>query len=436
MLSVTKNIKATIVCLIGIVLIGILYQLNNPEKPIIVHASGSQFSGSETCISCHQEIYDSHLEMAHYETSHLTDFQTIKKIMDSTNNLLKIGNGISYQITERKGKLYQEGYKNDSLIVRRPFDITIGSGKRGQSYLFWEGESLYQLPVSLYTDEDVWVNSPGYVDNQIVFNRYIQPGCLECHATHTSFTQNQIQNKFLFNKKKITLGITCERCHGPAKAHVDFHSQNPKALKPEHIVVQANLTRQQKLDMCALCHSGLKTPVRDPFTFQVGDTLSHFYKINSKEVNNKNLDVHGNQYGLLTASKCFKMSPSMDCSTCHDTHKQESGNLKLFSSRCLSCHENDNQIDCGKFTSMGTDISDNCIDCHMPKFETANIVIAKLNTADNFPTTMRTHNIAIYSDSTKFNKIKAFIQRLNKGDMLLRDAKIKNVNIENIDTEI
>jgi len=41
-------------------------------------------------------------------------------------------------------------------------DVVIGSGVRGQSYLYWHGDQLYELPVSYWSDGGRWINSPGY----------------------------------------------------------------------------------------------------------------------------------------------------------------------------------------------------------------------------------------------------------------------------------
>jgi len=41
--------------------------------------------------------------------------------------------------------------------------LVIGSGGKGQTYLYWNGDQLFQLPVSYWVDLG-WINSPGYRD--------------------------------------------------------------------------------------------------------------------------------------------------------------------------------------------------------------------------------------------------------------------------------
>ena len=63
------------------------------------------------------------------------------------------------------------------------FDVVVGSGRHGQTYLYWKGDELFELPVSYWTWTHAWINSPGYTDGGVHFNRPIEPRCLECHAS-------------------------------------------------------------------------------------------------------------------------------------------------------------------------------------------------------------------------------------------------------------
>jgi hypothetical protein len=42
------------------------------------------------------------------------------------------------------------------------FDMVIGSGVMGQSFLTWRNNKLYQLPITYFTAADQWSNSPGF----------------------------------------------------------------------------------------------------------------------------------------------------------------------------------------------------------------------------------------------------------------------------------
>lgn len=262
-----------------------------------------------------------------------------------------------------------------------------------------------------------WTNSPGYDTERIDFTRPIVRRCMECHSSYINELPNpnlSLTNRAVeFDKSSLIYGIDCERCHGPAANHVNFHTQFPEVKKAKYITTYNALTRQQKLDACAVCHSGNKDVfIRSAFVFKQGDTLAKFKEHNfaQQNTNPATLDVHGNQNGLLSSSKCFVMS-NMNCNTCHNVHKKESGNLVLYSQRCMSCHTTANHNVCKLLPKLGDVIKKNCIDCHMP-VKPSNMIQVEANGSKlKVPYLVRTHRIAIYPQETK--KIIAFINSQN-----------------------
>ena len=88
-------------------------------------------------------------------------------------------------------------------------DLVVGSSRKGQSYLYWKSDQLFELPVSYWTALRQWVNSPGYRDGFADFDRPIVPRCLECHATY--FEALRPDNHY--NQANFIVGIACEKCH-------------------------------------------------------------------------------------------------------------------------------------------------------------------------------------------------------------------------------
>src|SRR4029078_2215228 len=105
----------------------------------------------------------------------------------------------------------------------------------------------------------------------------------------------------------------------------------------KYITKISSLKNQQKLDMCAVCHSGLKTPQKSVFDFRPGDKLSDYiYADITRPARPSQMYVHGTQYQLFTASKCYIKSENMNCSSCHNPHSGDK--QEVFSQRCMSCH--------------------------------------------------------------------------------------------------
>jgi hypothetical protein len=293
-------------------------------------------TGAAPCGPCHQGVVQSYQQTAHFLTSSSANSSTIRGSFLEGRNILPTADPEVYFRMEQKGeRFYQTAFDHGRTHSER-FDLVLGSGRRGQSYLYWKGGLLYQLPVSYMAFTGGWMNSPGYPDGEVHFDRVIPPQCLACHATEGA------------RAGQFAAGVTCQKCHGTA-------AQHPAVRSP------ANLDRDGQVALCAACHSGL------------GD--------------GGQADVHGNQVGLLRQSQCFRNSPEMSCSTCHDIHHVE-GDLAAMSARCAACH--------AAPPHQQTVQSDNCIDCHMPRQESK--VITFQASGSQLAQQYRTHRIALYAD--------------------------------------
>ena len=362
----------------------------------------STYAGSASCAGCHKAIYESHKHTAHFKTSAVADDSTVMGSFDPGKNSFTYNNGSSVTMEKRADGFYQVAYINGVEKKKQRFDIVIGSGTKGQSYAAWVNDNLVQLPVTFFTSVHQWSNSPGY-PNKIAFNRPITSRCLECHATYARTTSSPDKEPEAFERTQLILGVDCERCHGPAAQHVTFHTKNPAETKGKFILDPFSFTRQQSLDLCRLCHGGRLQKTRPSFTFTSGDALADFFKVDNTPGNTDNIDVHGNQYGLLAASKCFRMSSTLTCITCHDPHANEKGRVAVYSSRCTGCH-NDKKPDahvCKMTAKIGAGINNDCISCHMPEQPSMAISVLLQGSQSPTPALMHTHLIRNYPEATR-----------------------------------
>ncbi|HTI07577.1 MAG TPA: cytochrome c3 family protein [Puia sp.] len=358
---------------------------------------GEAFAGSASCASCHKDIYDTHIKTAHYRDSKPAAKEFIRGSFDSGHNHFVYTNEREVILQQQGSHFFQTALLNGQEYRRESFDIVIGSGRKGQTYLYWDSARLCQLPISYYTALNSWCNSPGFPNNEPRFNRQVQSYCMECHSTYARTVGNSnAETGYFYDKDQIIYGIDCEKCHGAAAEHVAFHTAHPGAATGRFIINAQRLSRQQRLDGCALCHSGPRSPLRPAFSFTVGDRLNDFSMPGYAPDSAANLDVHGNQYGLLTASKCFKLS-QMDCSSCHNVHVNEAGSLKVFSQKCMTCHNTTTHDTCTVKSTPGLVLSDNCIDCHMPARPSQKIILTLSGASQTVHDLVRTHRIAIYS---------------------------------------
>ena len=371
------------------------------DKELITFES---YTSSQKCISCHKEIYESHIKTAHYLTGQPSSEGSIRGSFQKGKNTYSYTPSILLSMEKRDSGLFQVAYFKGEEKKAMRFDMVIGSGVMGQSFLTWRNNQLYQLPITYFTAADQWSNSPGFPNDKVLIDRPATSRCLECHVSYAQGISGPDLEPTEFDHNKIIYGIDCQKCHGPAAKHVEYQTQHPLDTIPKYIVNPAKLSRQQQLDICTLCHGGNIQKTKPSFEFTAGKDLSDYFSIDSHNnvvLNSSEIDVHGNQVGLLKASKCFKMSAAMTCSTCHNTHENERGKTELFSQRCMNCHNNSDQ----KFkTTTHTQIKaieKNCIDCHMPSQPSKSIAV--FLQGEEIPKTsfLRSHFIGIYMDEVK-----------------------------------
>ncbi len=363
------------------------------------------FAGSQQCAACHQEIFDSHLLTAHHLTGQPADKKFIKGSFEKGKNSYWYSPLIEVAMEKRDSGLFQVAYYKGEEKKAMRFDIVMGSGAKGQSFLTWRNDRLFQLPVTYFTIADKWSNSPGFPSGRVTIDRPITARCLECHTSYAETSGATALEPVAFNHDRILYGVNCEKCHGPAKKHVEFQTEHPAEVKGRYIVNPAALSRQQNLDLCALCHGGKMDKIKPSFQFIAGQNLSDFFSIDTLQhelaISTGNADVHGNQYGLLKASKCFKMSITMTCNTCHNSHLNERGKTEIFSQRCITCHN----TKADSFKTPGhkqiTRIEENCIDCHMPAQPSKAIAVFLEGEETPRASLVRSHFISIYPEETK-----------------------------------
>ena len=355
------------------------------------------YVGAQACAECHRDRFEEFRRTAHHLTSRIPGPESILGSFSPDHAIVRTRNpNLRFEITVGKDGFYQTAIvgKGEGRHRRTErIDIVTGSGKIGQTYLFWQGDRLFQLPISYFSQQQRWINSPGYPDGEVNFSRGVVPRCLECHATwfeSESYTSNA------YNRDHFVLGVSCERCHGPGAAHADYQRAHPEARDAPHILHPGGLDPPRLIDLCAQCHSGVGVPSQRPFSFRPGESLSDFLKLDPHEELNR-IGVHStNQLPRLTKSKCFQQSSAMTCITCHNPHALERGNLALFSRRCAACHETHA---CGMSSELGTAMQSNCIDCHMPRKQDLE---TEFETAEDFQfPTMRDHFIAIYPEISR-----------------------------------
>lgn len=362
------------------------------------HAPAERYVGTATCMSCHAEIAATYALTAHALTSSLASAETIHGDFSPGANVMPTSNpDLHFRLESDGGRFTQTAVRrtssNQVLTREAPMEIVIGSGRKGQTFLHWQDDRLFQLPVSYWTEQRAWVNSPGYVDGNANFDRPITQRCLECHATTVVSRAPPINR---YEPESLVLGISCEKCHGPGGEHVDRYRSNspPRSPAEAAIVNPARLSRALQMNLCALCHAGEGRALTPPLTYRPGDVLAEHITF-PHQAPDALLDVHASQIQLLERSRCFQAGPTMTCSTCHNVHRPQR-DLAAMAVSCMQCHQVEH---CGKFPALGATIATGCVDCHMPLERTVQIVISGQGGGTLQPK-VRNHRIAVYPEAS------------------------------------
>jgi len=158
--------------------------------------------------------------------------------------------------------------------------------------------------------------------------------CADCHSTdlRKNFNSNTKTYTTTFNE----INVSCEACHGPSSAHVDYYEENPNGKNPPKLYMPNFLNSKKLVDKCARCHSR-RSQITKFFDYK-GSFLDH-YSPSLLVAPTYNLDGQIKDedyvYGSFVQSKMYQSGIS--CRDCHDVHslnlKKQDNNL------CLTCHD-------------------------------------------------------------------------------------------------
>nr|WP_276603823.1 multiheme c-type cytochrome [Nannocystis pusilla] len=208
---------------------------------------------------------------------------------------------------------------------------------------------LHAFPSAWLTDEQKWVPvestllRPPQGDVVYTWNR----ACVPCHAVAG---QPRIDDERV-DTRVAELGIACESCHGPGRAHVDAR-RSPLARYALHlssepdpsIVHPARLDHRRSAELCGQCHGVARFPDEDTWlargdTYRPGEPLAPHRQLVRHPVreaqpwldevldedpeylagrmwSDGHVRVTGREYTALLETPCFQRG-ELSCLSCH-----------------------------------------------------------------------------------------------------------------------
>lgn len=331
------------------------------------------FLGSARCAECHQEIYASYSQHPMYNSTRHVSADT-NPPPSSTTSVFGINRSLAATTSENGTRHHERMHDADGKLIYSfaiGMDFVVGSGRRAKAYLHQRDGLICTSPLNWFTDED-WDLNPGFApDDPRRFDRQATAECLTCHAGHLALIARGVDE---FRQQAFhEMAIGCERCHGPGKAHSEYHKLSNVGEDP--IVQMAKLTSKQQRSICYQCHFSATNRVlrtsRAVTDFRPGMDVEHIWSFTQTK---PTVDAGGRATSVATAhvqqmheSTCFSNSDGkLNCVSCHDPHSVPTveERVTFYRERCLSCHE---KQACSETPSAINAVNRSCIDCHMPK---------------------------------------------------------------------
>lgn len=365
------------------------------ERARLVPRSGGQEAGyatSSTCRECHPSEYASWHHSFHRTMTQLAGRDTIVADWSGT---------LPGDFTLRFTGARPEVVRKNGVVD--PVAMITGSH---HMQIYWlpdrETRSLVAFEYAWLIEQQRFVPNtatlvqPEGSDARFTWNRI----CIRCHAV--AGNPGWQESVEVVASEVAELGIACEACHGPGRAHADRHRDpllrwrtDPSAT-PDDIVQPRDREGDGASEVCGQCHAitqmhdeqrwlreGIEHEACDaladwgrlvrhparvdlPWLDDVLDDDPHF--LADRFWTDGMVRVTGRELNALVESPCHA-SGDLSCLSCHAVHGDEPDDQLLpgydGDAACTQCHEGFATIEHTKHDAAGEGAR--CQSCHMPR---------------------------------------------------------------------
>lgn len=325
------------------------------------------FIGTRSCRECHPGEYAAFVRSGHANTLTPAGATEIARKVDGRTFPDTEDPGVNWSY-RRDGRTLIATREEGSEHVQAVLDYALGSGSHAVTFISLFPSKDGSAPpsgeehrMSYFAHSDTMAMTPGHIRRMNEPGRtptglHLEPpgvlDCIECHGTRTAppFKKGLAPETMIPN-------ISCERCHGPGRAHAEA----ARAIEAGRDVAAVTMpfhgedTGPDQINLCGRCH---RTPSMIPTSSIRTDSaiLARFPSVG------------------LSFSACFtKSEGALSCTTCHDPHGRVSRDVAAYEAACLVCHDAGVAAETREKLSAAAvgapcpvNPSDGCIKCHMP----------------------------------------------------------------------
>lgn len=351
----------------SILLIYFIFLLVNACRPTVKEVRAPEYTGSESCRSCHSQAYEQWRASDHYLAMQRATDSTV---LGDFNNIVFKGDGVTTTFFKKDGTYYINTEGPDGLHHDYEVQYTFGHNPLQQYLIAFPGGRMQSARVSWDAREHKWFNQ--YAGQQIDHRDWLHwtgnsqnwnTMCASCHSTDLRKNYDFKSDSYQTTWKEIN--VSCESCHGPGSAHIAYiQSQeyaDGKRIRNAGLNYGRDTLSVLQLNTCASCHARKSdiSPDRTPEGHLMDDMIP---QIISQDVYYADGQIKDEdyEYGSFAQSKMFHRN--VRCSSCHNPH---TGKTRLTGNQlCLSCHKPSYGTEAHHHHQMDTEGS-LCINCHM-----------------------------------------------------------------------
>ncbi len=307
----------------------------------------SDYSGAEACEPCHPRISARQRNSNHARSLRAPDH--VPELVFS----------LPFSVRDRVSGFALEMSSDPARGVRLRSEKGNASGEVSLEWAFGSGAkgitAIGRITAESWVESRLtWYESLGGIDFTTGASQYDPENAVE--SLGRGLTQQEVAECFGchttgFDARSSVpqgdeLGIRCERCHGPGKAHAEAAI----AGRPTRgtIFNPVTLGGFPQAQMCGACHG--RPPQDNEF-----DALALLEQTpNSVRFPSQRIIL----------SRCFNETfGELACTDCHDPHLDAADEGDSFDAACLSCHGQDSR----ELATVCPVASENCSSCHMPQ---------------------------------------------------------------------
>lgn len=290
--------------------------------------------------------------------------------------------GRDYRLRRAGDAFYVTESQLTGAPVERRVEYTLGS-RRIQHYLTTVDRGrIVVLPPTWDVQRREWFDSVEIIRPDEGDTRIVQQWNKNCVGCHVSEQDNGYDPETrTYHTTWRDEGTTCERCHGPGRAHVERAKAAPtQAIETRPTASADDITRQtaeRRTATCAQCHS-----LRDVVApgFRAGDRYDDFFVLKLEYTPRKEQDPiywadgrprrFSNDAAGFWQSQCH-LRGNATCVTCHDPHApnvdEHAALAPANTALCTRCHDAIGRDVTAHTKHAAGSSGSACVECHMPR---------------------------------------------------------------------